>query len=167
MSTPPARATERRFKVIEGGERLGDRANQLGKERRLDLIAWHERHHVLQFGQLAEVRGRQQVGAGGEDLAELDEGRPQFLERDADVLGTGVRRRVARVAEQTPLEGNMALVAEKPHEVTQSVACQDPGDLTIAVYVGLRRLARHMLSFLTSVWPGVRRLPTDSASGTR
>src|SRR4029078_3331455 len=35
---------------------------------------------VLETGERFEVRGRQQVGAAGEDLPELDEGRPERFE---------------------------------------------------------------------------------------
>ena len=48
-----------------------------------DLGLGERRHALLERRQLLDELGREQVRAGGEDLAELREGRPELLERIA------------------------------------------------------------------------------------
>jgi len=51
---------------------------------------FHERkrpHPVLEASQRFDVREGQEVGAGGEELADLDEGRPHLLEVGRELLG--------------------------------------------------------------------------------
>ena len=70
---------------------LGDRA-RLGAGKR--------RHVVLQLRELVGDVGGQQVAARGQRLAELDEDRPQFLEREAQALAARIRRCGARTMSQ-------------------------------------------------------------------
>jgi hypothetical protein len=46
------------------------------------------RDGVLQLGQLGDVLRGQEIGPRREGLAELDERRSEFLEREPNVLGT-------------------------------------------------------------------------------
>jgi len=87
---------------VELRHRLAQRALDLGLRQR----AVEGRDAVLQQRQLRRHVGRQQVAAGGEDLAELDEDRTQFLQRQAQPLaarhGRHARRRGRDQAAQRP-----------------------------------------------------------------
>ena len=56
-----------------------------------DLGLAHGRDAVLERGELGDGFRREQVGARGEDLAELREGRAELLERLAEPAGAGFR----------------------------------------------------------------------------
>ena len=68
-------------RVVETGIDFRQRPPQ----RSFDLAARHfggkRRDFVLQLGQFLRIGRRQQVGAGGEHLPQLDENRPQTLQR--------------------------------------------------------------------------------------
>jgi hypothetical protein len=114
---------------VEAGENPRDGPAHLGPQDRLDR-GGQGRDLILELGELGLVVGRQQVGAGGEDLAELDGGGSQFLERQAQVLGPGVGPRPARVAEQSLVEGDDALQAEYADEIAEPMPGQAVGDPT-------------------------------------
>ncbi|HLB04801.1 MAG TPA: hypothetical protein VJK66_07245 [Gaiellaceae bacterium] len=79
-----------------------------------DLRLGERRYAVLQLRQLRDELGRQQVGPGGEDLAELREGRAELLERLAHTPGArGARRRRASVE---PEPGDHAGDLSRPPE---------------------------------------------------
>ena len=66
---------------VEFGEHLGQRL-PVGRLQRGDRLDRGKRRHlVLQLGQLVGDVERHQVATGGEHLAELDEDRPQCLQR--------------------------------------------------------------------------------------
>ena len=70
-----------------------------------DLLLGERRHVVLQRRELLDELGRQQVGAGRHDLAELREGRSELLERRAQPLapaGAGPPRPPRRAARTAP-----------------------------------------------------------------
>lgn len=73
--------------LLEGKKAIANRAFQLLFHHGADLGEGDRRHLIQQFGQLARKRGRKQVSAPGEKLSELDEGRPQLLERFSEPLG--------------------------------------------------------------------------------
>ena len=52
----------------------------------MHLVGGKRRHAVLQLRELVGDVGGQQVAAGREHLAELDEDRPQLLQREAQTL---------------------------------------------------------------------------------
>ena len=110
-----------------GPVHLGDRA---GRQRiRLDAgehvlprnlqLRLHHRHHfgfgqrrdmILKVSELRDDRRRQQVRTGRQDLAELGEGRPEFLQRAAEPPGP------------------FGLIVLAPgHDVPQPVSGEDPG----------------------------------------
>jgi hypothetical protein len=62
--------------AVEVGEHLLDRVAQLGRQHRLDLVPGSRGDVVGEPAQLLHELGREQVRAGGQDLAELDEGDP-------------------------------------------------------------------------------------------
>ena len=65
----------------ELGEQFAQRASEIRFDRSNRLLRWKRRHAVLQLGQLIGDVERQQVAAGGQNLAELDEDRTQRLQR--------------------------------------------------------------------------------------
>ncbi len=71
---------------VKALEYLVERLFVGGLENLDGLLAWKRRYLVLQLGKLVgDVRG-QQVAARRDRLAELDEDRPEFLEREANAL---------------------------------------------------------------------------------
>ena len=70
-------------------------------ERCEHLLDRKRRHAVLQHRELVRDVGRQQVAARGQDLAELDEDRPQRFQRAAQAHGA---RRDMPSAQQRKLE---------------------------------------------------------------
>ncbi len=92
---------ERRY--VEALEHIADRL-VVGRLDDLDRLLGRERRHgVLQFRQLVGDVGRQQVAARRDRLAELDEDRAEFLERQADALADR-RRAVAAARRQVEQE---------------------------------------------------------------
>ncbi len=77
--------------LVEGGEQAGEGLSELGLDQRAGLRPWKRRQAVLQprevFGDLVA----QKVGAGRQDLAELDEARTHLAERGGQTLA-GPRR---------------------------------------------------------------------------
>ena len=69
-----------RIERREGGP---DRHAELALDDRLRLCAVERQHAVLQQGEIVDDVRRHEVAAGGQDLAELDEDRPEFLQRQA------------------------------------------------------------------------------------
>jgi hypothetical protein len=67
--------------TVEVGEHLVDRAAQLGGQRLLDLLPRGRGDVVLELLQLLDELHREQIWAGGQHLAELDEGDPALVER--------------------------------------------------------------------------------------
>ena len=72
---------------LELGEGLGEPDAQLGAHDALDLQERERPHLVLQAGQRLHVGQGQQIGARGQELADLDEGRPHLLEVGGEMLG--------------------------------------------------------------------------------
>jgi hypothetical protein len=105
--------------TVEPGEHLLDLPAQVGAEHLLDLRPRRRGGPVLQPAQLVGELRREEVGTGGQDLAELDEGDPAFVERSSYrpcQLVPGVRR--------------VQLSAPPPSQVRpETVADRDPADL--------------------------------------
>src|SRR5690606_27016745 len=86
-------------------------------------------HLVLEQGQLVHQVGRQQVAAGGQDLAELDEDRPQLLQRQAQARAARARGDVAGGARhERPHQLEPALGRGVVQQVVEAVAQQHPAD---------------------------------------
>ena len=73
--------------VVELRERLRDPHAELLGHDPLDLGERERADPVLEPGERLQVGRRQQVGAGREELAELDEGRPHLLEIVGQLVG--------------------------------------------------------------------------------
>src|SRR5215203_7401690 len=78
VDLPDARRAERRR--VERGEQLIDGSPELTLDYLLGKPWRHGRSRVLELLELGEYSFRQYVRACGEDLPELDEGRPQIVE---------------------------------------------------------------------------------------
>ena len=116
----------RERRLVEALEDLGDRPAVGALDDRARLGARERRHAVLQLRELVgDVLG-QQVAPGRERLAELDEDRPQPLQREADALAAraaaralepGRRRQVEHEAQRPEQVGREDDVVEPvPHE---------------------------------------------------
>ena len=75
-------------------ERFGHPHPEFAGDDGLDLLERERLHVVLQARQGSEIDGRQQVGAGREQLAQLDERRAHALELGGEGVGVLERRRV-------------------------------------------------------------------------
>jgi len=77
--------------VVEGKEQFAQPCAELLFDDAYDVVSGNGTDIVLQPFQLRDVRGRKQVGAGGEHLTELDVRRPKLdeslPERDGTVRG--------------------------------------------------------------------------------
>ncbi len=72
---------------IEEGEGLGKANAELGEDDALDLVEGERGDVVVKAGECGLVSGGQQVGAAGEDLAELDERGPHTLQIVGELFG--------------------------------------------------------------------------------
>jgi hypothetical protein len=115
---------------LELGEGLGEPDAQLRAD---DGLHVHERERldlVLEPGQRFHVGEGKDVGARGEELAELDEGRPHLLEIGGKMLGELLfagsdHRRV----------GDRLIEAGALHEVGPPVLHEESGDVLVALEV--------------------------------
>ena len=110
--------------ILERGEdRLRIRP-QLRADHRTDLVDRHRRRGILELRQLGDERRREEIRSRGQELAELDERRAEFLECGPEVrrgLGGGSLRRVGCAA---PPGREDALQSEEPHDETEPVASE-------------------------------------------
>ena len=109
---------------VELGEDLVDGRAQLRLEDRGDALPRLGRHAVLQLGQLVAELGRQEVDAGGGDLAELDVHPAGLLEHPPQAHAGRVDRALG------PLRGRQeraeALLAAEPDELAVAAQHGDP-----------------------------------------
>jgi hypothetical protein len=109
-------------KSIKGGEHLLDGPAQLGLEQLADRLRRGRGDLVLEPAQLGHHPGREQVGAGRQHLAELDEHAAAFLQGLAQTPGGRCGRGCGLLA------GRLAQAQERPEAVLDG----DPGDLGVA-----------------------------------
>jgi hypothetical protein len=112
---------------VEVGEQLGDRPAQLGHEDLLDLVPGGRGDVVLEPSQLVHDLPREQVRAGGQHLAELDEGDPGLLQ--GLPRGAGQALPAGRGVQLGPSP-------PAPQVRAQAVADRDPADLGVAAGPG-------------------------------
>ena len=117
-------------RMVEAGEDALGRRAQLGLQQRRDLGVRHRRQAVLQRRERLDVGVRQDIGAGAEDLAQLDEGGAKLLQRQAQRLRAAAR--VERLG-----HGHGAA----PHQQAEAVAREHRDDLPLPPQpAGLARL---------------------------
>ncbi|MCW0450641.1 hypothetical protein NB706_003475 [Xanthomonas sacchari] len=114
---------------VEGRERHRDRPPQRLFHDAPRRLAVERAHPVLQQGQfLGHVR-RHQVTPGGEDLPELDEDRPQVLQRQAQPGAARLRSDVGAGARHERLgQAQPALGRGAVEQVVQAIAQDHPAD---------------------------------------
>jgi hypothetical protein len=88
-------------RVVEAGEERLDRAAEFRLDGAARLRAGKGRQAVLQFGKVSGQLLAQQIGPGREELAELDETRPQLGQRPGQLLarpalGLGARNQAGQ-----------------------------------------------------------------------
>ena len=126
--------------ALEGVEHLERRAAERRLDLRQQLVERHRRDPAVQPVELGGPGRRQQVLAHREHLAELDEGRPQLLEREPHALLRFEMRDVAAVAPVQDLAGTLehGRDAGAPHQVAKPMPDQDRADLAQAWQVADR-----------------------------
>src|SRR5690606_11275670 len=114
---------------VERGKRFGNRPLQRGLDDHARGLAVERRDPVLQQRQLGGDVGRHQVAAGRKDLPELDEDRPEFLQRQSQACAARLRGDLAggarheRARELEPALGRGAV-----EQVVEAVAQQHAAD---------------------------------------
>src|SRR5690606_32033776 len=71
-------------------EELVERCAELRLDHADDLVERCRANRILQLGELGDDVGGKQVGASGENLAELDEGRTELLQRHSQAHGAAL-----------------------------------------------------------------------------
>ncbi len=124
--------------VFELQKQLLDRLSQLLLDDPPHDVRRIGRHVCLQFFQLFGQLHAHHVGAGAEDLAQLDEGGPQFAERQADAGFTGLPSEDFAAAVLEPALGKFEVKAAEP--VGQAVFAEHREDFAppIDVPIDLR-----------------------------
>ena len=88
--------------VVEAGEYLGDGTAELALDHLTDRRGGHRGNAVTELGQFVDIGGRQEIGAGGKNLSQLDRRRPELFQRQPEVIGARVCL-IARGVTQPPL----------------------------------------------------------------
>ena len=124
------RGRRQRLGIEAGEDLLGRRAQVLG-ELGAHHLDRHRRRLTVQLFEFGDPGRAEQVGAAGQDLAELDEGRPQILERHAQLHRRIQPRQVGGMVHAQHMAGAGQPIgpAEPAHQIAQAVADEDRRDL--------------------------------------
>jgi len=132
---------------IEGREHLLGRTAEVLDQLRQQQFVRHGRRAVLQLAELGDPLGLEQVDPGRQHLAQLDEGRPEFLEHASQPLR---RRQVDQLMTVAPVQRAAGILErigqpEALDQVAEAVADQDRGDIVQAAQIADRgeRLPQH------------------------
>ena len=135
---------------IEEGEHLRRRRAQVGFQLLADGRVRQRRYRVLQLGQLGNPFRWQQVDAGGQHLAQLDEGRAEILQGTAHAHRCGHAQHL--LAFLVPVQQAARALehggqADAPDHVAEAVADQDGRDFLQPAQVtdGTQRLPHRCL----------------------
>jgi hypothetical protein len=142
--------------LLELGEQLFDRELELLADDALYVLVREGAHVVLERLKLGEDVGRNDVGAGREELAELDESRAELVEHLAQVLAPLGRAALGRHALAAGDQVGQTVGLE---EVAEAVLDRDLRDLGDAPEVPRLR-ACHAVQCATR--QGGRRAPANS-----
>ena len=116
---------------VEGGEPPLDRNPELLLHDGLHHLERERGTVLLEAGQCLDVGRRKQVGPGGEQLAELDEGRPEPFEISGERFGVGGHLVACLGAERTGWFA-VPLVPDMTGGLAAAVLGQQPGDVAVA-----------------------------------
>jgi len=114
---------------LETVEQFTDRLAEAGLDDPSGLLVREWRHAVLQFGKLLGDVVRQQIPAGGEDLAELDEDGAQFLQCQANACAAGHTARHPGPGHEQAQEADWPEQMAGEDQLVQPVSHQDPADV--------------------------------------
>ncbi len=122
---------------VQPGEDLMRRRAKVVFQLLADLRIRQGRYRVLQLGELGDPVRREQVDAGGQDLAEFDEGRAEVFHRPAHADRGGHAQDLLGVVPVQQPAGAFEHVsqADPAHQVAEAVADQDRGDFLQAPQV--------------------------------
>ena len=129
----PQRGGGQRLRV-EVRERLGHAHAQLGRDDALHLGVRERGHVVLEPGQRLHVRLGQEVGAGGQELSELDVGGPQPLQVVGQLAGHRCRGR-RRPGEAAALLAQDVFHPGVADQVGAAVLDQESADFYVSLQV--------------------------------
>lgn len=126
---------------IEAAEDALDRSPELALDDPPRLLSGERNSLILELLELLGDVERNEVGTGGQELAQLDERRPELLERAAQALsaadrldGTGL------VAQRPPAEPEMPQHADPGQHLPEAVTDQHGHDLPVAAEVAVGAL---------------------------
>ena len=120
--------------LVEFGEELLDRELEVFSDDALDVFVGERAHVVLEGLQLGQDVRRDDVGAGREELAELDERRAELVQHLPQVLAA-LRRCAFGVPRSRQASGQQVGQTVGLEEVTEAVLDRDLGDLGDAAEV--------------------------------
>jgi hypothetical protein len=122
-----------------GGQRLGLELREDGfgfaaevfAQLRAQRLKRQRGHLAVELLELDDPLRPEQVGPAGEDLPELDEGRPEFLQRQPHLHRRAQPRKIGRVLPVQRMARALEPLGQTQtaHQVTEAVAYQHPGDL--------------------------------------
>jgi hypothetical protein len=119
--------------LVEGLEVLAKAGAEREAQLLDDLVEGERADLILELSQLAEDAGREQVGPGGEDLAELDEGGAELGEGgDQALAGVGAADGGAGEVGAGVVDLQLAAQLELGEEPAEAVTDEDAGDLAEA-----------------------------------
>src|SRR4051812_42811395 len=149
-------------RLVEVGEELLDAQLELLADHALDVLVWDRADVVLELLQLEHDVGRDDVGTRREQLAELDEGRPELVEHLAQV--PAAFRRVRRRGVELGVARQQVGQAVGLEEVAEAVPDRDLGDLGDPAQIPPAGRARHVVSVPRGQWLAALRRRVDPAA---
>ena len=141
--------------VLEAGEHPLGRVAEILFQLCAQRLHGHRGHMALQAPEFFDPLGRQQIDAGGQHLAELDEGRSQILQRMTHAFGRRQpqgRSLAASDVEQPPGALQCTGHADALDHIAEAVTHQHRGDLLHAAEVahGGQRLPHQRASTVSA-----------------
>jgi len=109
---------------IEGGEEFAERSSETSLDLSDDLFGGDRGNTIAEQGKFSDVVRWQEIVAGRQDLSELDEGWPEFLEGEAETDWSW-ELWSSRSAAESGRNGGSEVIEQPP----QSMLGEDAGDL--------------------------------------
>lgn len=131
---------------VEAREDFFDRSSELLDDDVPNDLGRDRRRLVLKMRELAEVLGGQKIGAGRENLAELNERRAQLAEGHPQAERRPFVADGHAVADQPSGKRQEPLQTDDAHDETQAVAHQHLGNLAISLQMGSPPALAHATS---------------------
>jgi hypothetical protein len=118
---------------VEGRESCIPTALKLASDNVLDDLRGNTRSGVLELDELDQVVTREQVSTRGDELAKLDERRPELLESRTQLLGRRVGLLARSATQQALFQRQQTSETDDVHQIDHAVTSQDFRDLQLAM----------------------------------